>query len=149
MEIQFNINQIEQAWAKDSVIDKTQLIEDAQTQYSLHQKYHRLLNHVKKMIRQVQSERTKMNLLKVDYYSNTIAPQQLKELGWQPNRRVILKGDLDKYIEADQDIIDLNLKLGDLNDMKDFLESIIKAIMQRQFTVKNILEAQKFYNGEY
>lgn len=74
-------------------------------------------------------------------------PQQQKELGWEPVKRVIIKTDIARFIEADQDVINLNLQIGDLVDMVDFLESIIKSIYQKPFIIKNIIENNKFANG--
>ena len=142
-----NIEQIEKIWAVDSVIDRTDLVGDSTNQYRLHHKYYKVLNYVKRKLRETTSQKARLIQLKHDYFSNQIAPQQLKELGWEPNRRVIMKNEIDRYLEADQDIIDINLVIGSYHDMIDFLESIIRCINQRQFTIKNIIEQNKFLNG--
>lgn len=143
----FNIEQIEKIWAVDSIIDRTDLVSDSANQYKLHHKYYKVLNFVKRKLRETQAQKAKLIQLKYDYFSNQIAPQQLKELGWEPNRRVIMKNELERFIDADQDVIDINLQIGNLNDMVEFLESIIRSINQRQFTVKNIIEQNKFLNA--
>lgn len=140
---------IERIWSKDSVIDKTRLGDDSANQYSLHSKYHKVLNAIRRKLRELQSEKSRLILLKTDYYSNQIAPLQLKELGWEPNKRVVLKSDMSNFLDGDEDIINLNLKIGDYVDMVNFLDSIIKSINQRQFTIKNIIEHNKFENAAY
>lgn len=145
--MKITIEQIEQAWAKDSKIDKTDINTDSSEQLELHSKYHKILNYLRKQLRLVQAERIRLIHLKNDYYSNNVPPQQLKELGWEPNKRLVIKSDLDKYVEADEDIINLNLRIGDINDMISFVESIIKSIYQKPFITRNIIENNKFVSG--
>lgn len=143
------IEQIEKNWANDSGIDCNALATDSANQYRLHHKYHKVLNYVKRELRTLSHLRSKMIMMKYDYFSNQMAPAELKELGWEPNRRVVMKNEIDRLIDADDDIIEINLKIGEHNDMIEFLESIIRSINQRQFTIKNIIEHNKFQNGEY
>lgn len=141
------IEKIEREWARDSIIDRTRLGDDSANQYVLHSKYHRILNIVRRKLRELQGQKSRLVLLKTDYYSNQIAPQQLKELGWTPNKRVIIKSEIGNFLDGDEDIIQINLQIGDLVDMVDFLNNIIKSINQRQFTIKNIIEHNKFENA--
>lgn len=141
------IEHIEKAWAEDSKIDKTDLNTDSSKQLELHSKYHKLLNYIRKHLRLAQAERARLINLKTDYYTNQLPPQQLKELGWAPNPRLIIKADLERFLEADEDIIKINLSIGNLNDMQSFTESIIKAIYQKPFITRNIIENNKFING--
>lgn len=145
--MQLTIEQIETEWSEDSKIDRTNLNVDSSQQLHLHSKYHKMLNHVKRRLRPLQNERIRLLQLKHDYYSKEMPPQQQKELGWEPVKRVIIKTDIARFIEADQDVINLNLQIGDLVDMVDFLESIIKSIYQKPFIIKNIIENNKFANG--
>lgn len=146
-EKQIDIAIIEREWAKDSKIDITDISLDSSRQLELHQKYHKVLNHVKARLRNIQAEKTRLLNLKYDYYTNALPPQQLSELGWKPNKRLVLKEDIKRVLEADEDIIEINLNIGDMNDMIDFLDSIIKSIYQKPFIVKNIIEDRKFVNG--
>lgn len=141
------IEQIEKEWAVDCKIDKTDLNTDSANQLELHKKYHKILNWIRKQLRIAQTDRIRMVHLKNDYYSNNMPPQQLKELNWKPNPRLVIKNDLDRYIEADEEMIALNLKIGDLNDMLQFVESILKSIYQKPFITKNIIENNRFING--
>lgn len=141
------IESIESTWAIDSKIDKTDLNTDSSKQLELHSKYHRILNWARRKLRQLQAEKARLINLKTEWLTNQMAPAQLKELGWEPNRRAVLKNEVDRFLEADQDIIALNLEIGDINDIIAFVESIIKAIYQKPFITKNIIENNKFING--
>jgi len=141
------IEDIEKEWKNDSRIDLTDLNESSTLIPELHSKYFSFLNQIKGELRNLSSSRKKLYLLKSDYYNNQLAPQQMKELGWSPNKRIILKGDLDKWIEADEDFIQLNLEMGRIQDIKEFLEDIIQNINRRGFIIKNIIEHNKFMMG--
>jgi hypothetical protein len=51
------------------------------------------------------------------------------------------------YIEADQDIIKLNLRIAMQQEKVDALESIIRSINNRGFLIKNAIEFAKFQVG--
>lgn len=138
---------IEANWAKDSKMDLADLNIDSSRQAELHHKYHKALNWARKELRSLEVVKKKMVHLKTDYYEGQLPPQQVKELGWEPNRRKVFKQDLDRFLDADEDIIEVNLKIGDMNDLVDYCQSIIRTINQRPFVVKNIIENQKFLNG--
>jgi len=76
-----------------------------------------------------------------------MAPEELKEHGWQPFQLNVLKSDVPMHIEADQDIINLNLKIAMQQEKVDVLESIIKSIKDRGFQIKNAIEFEKFKVG--
>lgn len=143
------IEQIESNWARDCKIDTTDLTSSSARQYELHSKYHKVLNQIKKKYRITEAAKKKLINLKTDYYEGNLPAIQLKELGWEPNKRRIFKQDLDRILEADQDIISANLELGEIKDMIDYLESILRMIQQKQFVIKNIIEDKKFVNGGY
>ena len=142
-----SIEQIEKEWAHDSKIDKTDLNTDSSLQLHLHSKYHKILNFLRRELRKTQADRVRLLHLKSDYYTNNMPPQQMKELGWKPNPRLVIKSEIDRFVEADDDVIEINLKIGDLHDMIQFAESIIKSIYQKPFITKNIIENNKFLNG--
>lgn len=142
-----NIGMIEADWAKDCKIDLTNLNHSSLAQYDLHQKYYKILNFVRRRYRELVSEKKRLYIQKNDYYSNKMAPKEMKDLDWEPNKRIIMKTDLDKWIDCDDHMIDLNLKIGEYGDMVTFAEDIIQSINRRSFTIKNIIETQKFLNG--
>lgn len=142
-----SMEKIEANWAKDSQIDQTDLEYDSSKQLDLHQKYHKALNEARRELRMREAAKKRMIPLKQDYYSNTLPPQELKKYGWEPNRRAILKSDLNQVLESDEDIIQANLDIGEMHDLVVYLESIIRAINQKPFIVKNMLETRKINYG--
>ena len=91
-----------------------------------------------------------MKRLKLDKYEFfTQGPsEETRDKGWRlPPKGMILKGDIPMYMDADQDIIDLNLKIGTQQEKVEFLESVIKTIINRNFVIKNAIEWNRFTMG--
>jgi hypothetical protein len=59
----------------------------------------------------------------------------------------VLKSDVPQYIDTDEDIIKLNLKMYAQSEKVDYLEAIIKQIVNRGYQVKSIIDWEKFKVG--
>lgn len=147
--MEFSIEDVQNQWSIDSKIDLTNLETDSSYILNLHSKYFKYINFTKKMLRMFEAEKKKMVLLKTDYYLGNLSKDSLKNMDWVPNRRVVMKTDVDMFIDADEDIINLNLSIGECNDVITFCESIIRNIQNKPFIIKNIIESKKFTNGGY
>ena len=71
----------------------------------------------------------------------------LTELSWEPNPLKILRTDIGQYIDADQDIIQLNLKLVYQKEKVEFLENAIRSLNSRGFNIKSAIDWEKFKVG--
>ena len=60
---------------------------------------------------------------------------------------MILKQDLSIYMDADKDIIELNLKIAYQMEKIDLLEAIIKSLTNRNFQIKSAIDWTKFMQG--
>ena len=81
------------------------------------------------------------------HYTGKLSEEQLKELDWEPFELSILKQDIDKFMSADDDIIELKSKLEFQRRKVDYLESIIKMINNRQWLIREAIDWIKFTNG--
>jgi hypothetical protein len=91
-----------------------------------------------------------MKQLKLDKYEFlTQGPnEETKDKGWKlPPKGMILKGDIPMYLDGDQDIINLSLKIGLQQEKVELLDSIIKTIINRNFIIRNAIDWQKFTMG--
>lgn len=141
------IEEVFELWEQDSQIDKTELGDAALDIPKLHHKYFQILVKEKLALRKLESE---MKQLKLDKYEFlTQGPnEETKDKGWKlPPKGMILKGDIPMYMEADQDIINLSLKIGLQQEKIELLDSIVKTIMNRNFIIRNAIDWQKFTMG--
>jgi hypothetical protein len=65
----------------------------------------------------------------------------------KPFNLKILKQDVDKYIEADEDYQKIKQKVDYLETIVDFLDRTIRQIQNRGFLIKDAIEWRKFTSG--
>tara|TARA_B100001059_G_C17692133_1_gene505529 strand:- start:657 stop:947 length:291 start_codon:yes stop_codon:yes gene_type:complete len=92
-------------------------------------------------------DHSKLIRLKWEYYTGKMPEESLKELNWQPFQLKVLKQDIDKYLESDDDLILIQHKLTYQQEKVSYLESIVKSISQRNWEIRNAIEWRKFING--
>ena len=141
------IDEIFDLWKKDTDINKLNIDEEALKIPKLHNKYYSMLTQERLILKKTESEYKKLYLQKYEFFLGTLDEETLKEKGWFPNPRSILKADIPMHIEADDDIISLTLKVGLQKEKVSALESIVKTISERNWIIKNYIDWQKFTNG--
>ena len=57
------------------------------------------------------------------------------------------KETLQKYLDADESLMNINLKIDYYETMLNYIESILKQISNRTYQIKNAIEWQKFIAG--
>lgn len=141
------IDEILETWQKDANIDKTELGEEALKIPKLHHKYYQIFVKEKMILKKQESDMKKLKLDKYEFL--TQGPnEETKDKGWRlPPKGMILKGDIPMYLEGDQDIINLSLKIGLQQEKVELLDSIIKTIINRNFIIRNAIDWQKFTMG--
>ena len=133
-------------WEKDSVIDKTELADEAIKIPKLHHKYYSLLSKERASLKRLELDMKHLKLDKYEFY--TMGPNEDTPKDWKlPPRGMILKTDIPMYIEGDKEIIDLSLKIGLQQEKVDLLESIIKSLTNRGFQIKAAIDWYKFTMG--
>jgi hypothetical protein len=141
------LDEILDMWSTDCDVDRTELGEEALKIPKLHSKYLRHFSEERLLLRRLEAERKELVLLKNDYYRGVLSEEDLKSNGWEPFRLSVLKSDVPTYIEADQDVIKLNLRIAMQQEKVDTLESIIKSISNRGYLIKSAIDYEKFKVG--
>jgi hypothetical protein len=72
---------------------------------------------------------------------------ELDSRGWEPFALKLLKQDLPIYLDADRDLININLQIGMQEEKVEVLDSILKTIANRGYAIKNYIDWKKFENG--
>ena len=139
---------IEKEWGEDSQIEEIDLSAETRKTAKLHNKYHKYYNGACRRLKELESERARLTFLKTDYYLGNLDKDTLQEKGWKPFKRVVIKTDLPLFLAADEEMIALNLKISDQDQVVKFLESIIRSINNRGYHIRNIIDYEKFINGD-
>lgn len=148
-EINMTLEDIENMWAQDCKINLLNLEQSSADTYELHSKYSKIWNAAKLHLSKLENEKNRLTLIKNDYYTGNLDHQTMKENKWKPYARTVLKAELPTYVAADNDIIELNLRIATFNQIVSFVESILRTVQNRQFHIKNIIDNRKFVNGGY
>jgi len=141
------IEDISGLWDEDSKTDITDLSNESIKLAKLHNKYYQIFYKERLLLRKYESEYKQLRLEKYEFYTQGPNKESI-EKGWKlPAKGMILKSDIPMYIEADQDIINLSLKIGLQQEKVDYLDSIIKFLVPKGFHIKAAIEFEKFKNG--
>jgi len=135
-------------WGEDSQINRAELGEESSNIPRLHHKYFKFFSEERLRHKQLEQEYKSLYKQKCEYYLGIMDEYEQKELGWEPQPLKILKQDLPTYIDADDEIIKLNLKIAMQKEKVDVLENIIRTINNRGFQIKNIIDWEKFKVGQ-
>lgn len=136
-------------WAADSKIDETNLIGESKRIPELHNKYYTLYYKEALRVKKLRADYKELEFAKREWIDGSMAEEDLKDRGWKPYQRKVLRNDIDKYLQADKDIIALSLKIDYHSANANYLEDIIKTIHSRNFIIKNMIDFLKFQHGEY
>jgi hypothetical protein len=141
------LEEIFSAWQIDCEINPGELGNAALELAKLHQKYYKILSFERINHKKIQGELKKLRLEKQEFYLDGPTPEQV-EKGWKlPSKGRILKSDVNNYIDADNDIIRMNLKVAYQGEKVELLTDIIKTISNRGFHIKSAIDWARFQTG--
>ena len=143
------LEELNEMWAKDAKIDETALGSESLKIPQLHNKYYTLYSKEALRMRKFKADLKELEQAKFEWYTGTMAEEDIKAKGWRPNQLKILRADVNKYIESDKDVINLSLKIDYQMQLANYLEDIIKQIHSRNFIIKSAIDWIKFQAGGY
>ena len=143
------LEDIQELWSSDSVIDDTELDSESIKIPEIHNKYLKIFSDEKLRLVRLDSKSKELRRLKLLYYTGKFDEQTLKNLEWDVFDLDIKKNrhDLEMFLESDKDIIELNDKVEYQKEKINYLETIIKSLSTRGFLIKNSIEWKKFIMG--
>jgi len=141
------LEELNEMWAEDSKINEIDLGNEALKIPKLHNKYYTI--YVKEILRvkKYRADLKELELAKHEYYTGTMAEEDLKARGWRPYALKIMKSEVSRYIDSDKDIISLSLKIDYHYQIASYLEDVIKQIHSRNFIIKSAIDFAKFQSG--
>ncbi len=134
-------------WSKDCDLDRTELGEESLKIPQLHSKYFNIFSKERLLLRKLEAEQRVLHNKKYEWFNVTMDIDDLKEMSWEPNPLKILRTDIQQYIDADDDIIKLNLQVAYQKEKVEFLENAIRSLNARGFNIKSAIDWEKFKVG--
>lgn len=139
-----NLDEIQSLWEEDSKIDEDELHTESTKIPSLHAKYYRILNNILLLKKLEENKFKQLKKEKWQYYTGKADPEVYIE---KPFDHKVLRQDVDKYMDADEDLIKILSKMDYYQVMLNYLDSILKTINNRTYQIKNSIEWQQFIRG--
>ena len=140
-----NLEQLQEQWRKDSVIDTDLYCEESTKIPQLHMRYMEYYNTFALMKRERESEMKGLVKQKWIYYKGKAPSTIYKELPF--DLKLTDKKEVEMFIGADEEVRKLQYKIDYIEQVIYFLDSILRMINNRNFKIKNAIDWEKFKNG--
>jgi hypothetical protein len=140
-----NLEDIQEMWERDSVIDPDNLHEESLKIPQLHSKYYTLYNTITLLREKARETYNRVRLERYNYYSGKAPAEAYVEEPFP--YKVRDKDALQRHMDADERLNKIDLKVKYYDVMLKFLEEIIKCISNRTYQIKNSIEFMKFTAG--
>lgn len=141
------LEDIQEKWSKCININIGDLGGETANIPIIHNKFYNIYINEGLKLKKIKFEYSSLKKLKMQYFNGSIDDDELKEKNWKPFQLKVLKSDIDMYIQADEDIQNILIRIALQETKVNLLESIIKQIRDRGFHIKTILEWEKFRVG--
>ena len=129
---------------KDLTIDDTELDLESLKTPQLHSQYLKTYSTYALMLKKAEGDYSKLHIKKWLFFTGKAEPEEYKEKNFDLK---VLRQDVDKFIDSDDEIIKLKQKIEYLKQICHYCESTLKQINNRTFQIKNAIEWKKFTMG--
>ena len=141
------LEEIQELWNRDREIDISELATESIRIPQIHDKYLKISVDEKIKLRKLQLNLSKISKMKSDYYSGRMSQEELDRLEWQPFLVKVLKGEVNSYVESDDDIIKLKETIALMEEKINYIDSVIRMINNRGFQIKSAIDWIKYKDG--
>lgn len=134
-------------WKNDSQISQLKIREEISSVPLLHCKYMEWFVNEKLILKKMEASFKTLKNEKYEFYTQGHT-KETKDKGWElPSKGMILKSEIQQYLDSDKDIINLNLKISVQETKVELLESIIKSIQNRGYLLRTYVDYVRFESG--
>lgn len=141
------LEEILSEWDKDAVIDRLDLTAASLDIPKLHAKYYRTYIKERARLVHLNGEYKQTRLDKYEFYID--GPHSETPSDWElPAKGRIIKADVERYLDADKHLLDMERKVELQKEKVKFLESILYTLNTRNYVIKNAIDMIKFEAGE-
>ena len=132
-------------WKKDSNIDPDNLHTESLNIPVLHAKYFEMYNTILLLRKKAEQQRKNIRHERYEYYSGKADPDVYIENPFP--KKIRDKDTMQKYLDADERLSTVSLKIEYYDTMLKFIEEILKQITNRTYQIKNAIEFMRFTSG--
>ncbi len=136
---------IQKMWEEDSKIDMDNLHTESINIPVLHAKYFQLYNTVVLLKKKAEQQKKNIRHERYEYFTGKADPDVYIDNPFP--KKIRDKDTLQKYLDADEKLSQVSLKVDYYETILNYLESILKVIQNRTYQIKNAIEFIKFQAG--
>ena len=140
-----NLEKIQEMWQRDSVIDPDNLHDESLKIPQLHSKYYTVYNTITLLREKARDSYNRVKLERYNYYTGKAEPEVYAEEPFP--YKVREKDAIQRHLEADEKLTQLDLKIRYYDTTLKFLEDTIKNVSNRTFQIKYAIEWNRFQAG--
>tara|TARA_R100001510_G_C7554422_1_gene136902 strand:+ start:208 stop:642 length:435 start_codon:yes stop_codon:yes gene_type:complete len=140
-----DLETLQKMWNEDSKIDPDNLHTESLNIPSLHAKYYDLYNNLMLLRKKAEQQKKNIRHERYEYYSGKADPDVYIQNPFP--KKIRDKETMAKYLDADEKLSGVSLKVEYYDVMLKFIEDILKMISQRTYHVKNAVEFMRFQSG--
>lgn len=141
----FDLEEIQKMWEKDAHIDMDNLHNESTKVPVLHAKYYEIYNNVILLKKKAEQQQKNIRHQRYEYFTGKADPDVYIEDPFF--KKIRDKDTLQKYLDADEQLSQVNLKVEYYETVLNYLESILKNIHNRTYQIKNAIDFLKFQAG--
>ena len=116
------LEEIQELWNRDRDIDITDLGVESVRIPQIHDKYLKIYIDERIRLKGLQFDLNKLVKLKTDYYAGNLTEEELEKLGWEQFLTRLIKTEITKYLEADEDIIKMKKNIVLMEEKIDWIK---------------------------
>jgi hypothetical protein len=140
-----DLETIQSMWVKDSKMDPDNLHTESLNIPILHAKYYDLYNNITLLRKKADQQRKNIRHERYEYFSGKADPEVYIENPFP--KKIRDKETMQKYMDADEKLSSVSLKIEYYDVMLKYLEEILKQLAQRTYQIKNAIEYMRFSAG--
>jgi len=136
---------LQEMWEKDSVIDIDNLHTESLRIPVLHSKYSDTYNTLLLLRKKAEQQRKNIRHERYEYFSGKSDPEVYVENPFP--KKIRDKDTMSKYLDADEKLSNVSMKIEYYDVMLRYIEEILKQITNRTYQIKNSIEFMRFTAG--
>ena len=140
-----DLDTIQKMWERDAKIDPDNLHTESLNLPILHSKYYEIYNNIYLLRKKAEQQRKNIRHERYEYFSGKSDPDVYIENPFP--KKIRDKETMQKYLDADEKLSGVSLKIDYYETMLSYLEEILKQITNRTYQIKNSIEFMRFTSG--
>jgi hypothetical protein len=141
----FDLDVIQKMWEKDSKIDIDNLHTESLNIPILHAKYFDLYNNILLLKKKAEQQKKNIRHQKYEYFTGKADPDVYVENPFP--KKIRDKETLQGYLDSDEKLMQVSLKVEYYETMLTYVDSILKMISNRTYQIKNSIDYMRFQSG--